>query len=49
LGSFSDLSYLSRAKNVGINLEINYKNPGNLPDYNASTTAEFAVELRGRR
>jgi len=48
-GSFSDLSYLARAKNVGINLEINYKNPGNLPDYNASTTIEFSVELRGRR
>ncbi|OGY47110.1 MAG: hypothetical protein A3J62_02205 [Candidatus Buchananbacteria bacterium RIFCSPHIGHO2_02_FULL_38_8] len=48
-GSFSSLSYLSRAKNVGIHLEINYKNPDNLSDYNASTTVDFAVELRGRR
>ncbi len=48
-GSFSDLSYLGRTKNVGISLELSYKNPGNLPDYRASTTANFAVELRGRR
>ena len=48
-GSFTDLSYLNRTKNVGISLIINYKNPDNLPDYNSSTTAEFAVELRGRR
>ncbi len=48
-GSFSDLSYLVRAKNIGIHLEINYKNPGNLPEYNASTTLDLAVELRGRR
>ncbi len=48
-GNFSDLSYLALAKNVGIHLEINYKNPGNLPDYNASTIVDFAVELRGRR
>ncbi|OGY45136.1 MAG: hypothetical protein A2729_00065 [Candidatus Buchananbacteria bacterium RIFCSPHIGHO2_01_FULL_39_14] len=48
-GSFFDFSYLARSKNVGINLMIEYKNPDNLPDYNASTTIDFAVELRGRR
>ena len=48
-GSFIDLSYLGRTKNVGINLIVSYKNPENLPDYNASTTVEFSVELRGRR
>ncbi|MFA6410429.1 MAG: prepilin-type N-terminal cleavage/methylation domain-containing protein [Candidatus Buchananbacteria bacterium] len=49
LGSFVDLSYLGRTKNIGVSLKIIYKNPGNLPDYNASTTAEFSTELRGRR
>ena len=49
LGSFSNQSYLSRAKNIDIYLEIIYKNPGNLPDYNASTTINFGAELRGRR
>ncbi|MFA5022376.1 MAG: type II secretion system protein [Patescibacteria group bacterium] len=48
-GSFSDLSYLGRTKNVGVSLFLNYKNPGNLPDYNASTTFNFSVELKGRR
>jgi len=49
LGSFSNLSYQGRNKNVGVNLIISYKNPGNLPDYGASSTAAFAVELRGKR
>ena len=48
-GSFSDRSYLGRAKNVGVDLSLNYINPDNLPQYNASTTASFSVELRGRR
>ena len=48
-GSFFDLSYPPRAKNIGVHLEINYKNSSNLTDYNASTTADFSVELRGRR
>ena len=48
-GSFTDLSYTYRNKNIGIFLVINYKNPSNLSDYNASTTANFSIELRGRR
>lgn len=48
-GSFTDLSYLTRAKNITIELIVEYKNPSNLPDYNASTTVNFSVELRGRR
>ena len=48
-GSFTDLSRLNRTKNIGIYLEINYKNPDNLSDYNSSTTANLAVELRGRK
>lgn len=48
-GSFSNLSYLSRAKNVEIQIVVNYKNPGNTIDYKASISANFSVELRGRR
>ncbi|MFA6254410.1 MAG: prepilin-type N-terminal cleavage/methylation domain-containing protein [Patescibacteria group bacterium] len=48
-GNFSDLSYLNKAKEVGVYLVIFYKNPDNLPDYNASTTSAFSVGLRGRR
>jgi prepilin-type N-terminal cleavage/methylation domain-containing protein len=48
-GTFTELSRLNRTKNVNIHLEINYKNPGNLSDYNSSTTVNLAVELRGRK
>lgn len=48
-GGFANLSKSQRTKNVGVSLLLVYKNPGNLPDYNASTTADWAVELRGRR
>jgi len=48
-GSFTDRSFPPRVENVGINLILNYKNPDNLPEYNASTTVNFSVELRGRR
>ena len=49
IGSFSDLSYLPRAKSVGVNIQVIYKNSDNLSEYNASSTASFATELRGRR
>jgi prepilin-type N-terminal cleavage/methylation domain-containing protein len=49
VGSFTDLSYLNRAKNIKVNLTVDFKNPGNLPDYRYSFPAEFSVELRGRR
>jgi len=49
VGNFSDLSYFNKAKEVGVYLAIMYKNPDNLPDYNASTTSAFSVGLRGRR
>lgn len=48
-GSFINNSYLARNKNISVNLMIDYKNPANLPDYNASTVADFSIELRGRR
>ncbi len=48
-GNFSDLSYHNKVKEVGVYLVIIYKNPDNLPDYNASTTSAFSVGLRGRR
>lgn len=48
-GAFTDLSYNGRTKNVGVDLIVEYKNPNNLPDYNASTTSNFSVELRGRK
>lgn len=48
-GSFTNNSFGNRSRNVGINLEINYKNPDNLPNYNSSTTAAWSVELRRRR
>jgi len=48
-GTFIDLSYNSRSKNIEIHLNVNYKNPDNLPDHKASTSADFSVELRGRR
>jgi len=49
VGSFSDLSRFYRSKNIGVNLAISYKNPDNLSNYNASTTIDFAVELRGKK
>jgi len=48
-GNFTNLSYLGRAKDVGAYLRVVYKNPSNLPDYNANGLADFSVELRGRR
>ncbi|MDX9892843.1 MAG: prepilin-type N-terminal cleavage/methylation domain-containing protein [Patescibacteria group bacterium] len=48
-GSFTDLSYDDRTKNVGISLLFNYYNPSGMADYNASTTVDFTVELRGRK
>ena len=49
IGSFTNLSYTARNKNIGIDLTISRKNPDNLPDYNASTTVDLSFELRGRR
>ncbi len=49
IGNFTDFSKMGRTKNVGIHLNISYKNPGNISDYNSTTTVDFAVELRGRR
>ncbi|MDD2807539.1 MAG: type II secretion system protein [Patescibacteria group bacterium] len=46
-GQFSDLSYLTRSKNIGVALTIEYKNPDNLAEYQTSSSIEFAVELRG--
>lgn len=48
-GNFTNLSYLGRVKNVGVYLSLVYKNPSNLPDYNASGAVNLSVELRGRR
>ncbi len=48
-GGFINYSKFNRTKNVGVYLEINYKNPGNIPDYDSSSRVEFTVELRGRR
>lgn len=48
-GSFFDWSFQARTKNVGVSILVNYKNPGNRPDFNASTTSSFSLELRGRR
>lgn len=48
-GDFTDLSYLTRTTNVSINLAVSYKNPNNLPDFNASSSAVWSVELRGRK
>jgi prepilin-type N-terminal cleavage/methylation domain-containing protein len=48
-GNFFDLSYLPRSQNVGVNLFIDCKNLNNRSDFNASTSANLAVELKGRR
>lgn len=48
-GNFSNLSYNDRTRNVRVYLDISYKNPENLSDYQASQAADFTVELRGRR
>ncbi len=48
-GSFIDRSYLSRSKNIEVVLNLNFINQQNRIDYNASTTAIFSVELRGRK
>lgn len=48
-GSFSDQSFSDRNKTVGVVLNISYKNPSNRSDFNATTSAIFSVELRGRR
>lgn len=48
-GSFTDRSYADRSRNVGVSLTVAAANPGNLTNYRASSTLEFAVELRGRK
>jgi len=48
-GSFTDLSYQGRSKNISVYLDINFKNPENLTDYDVNSNANFSVELRGRR
>ena len=48
-GSFTDRSLFTRSRNVGVGLSVVYRNPGNLSDYQASSTIEFAIELRGRK
>lgn len=48
-GSFADLSYQGRSKNVSIYLDINYKNPEGLNDYNVNSNTDLSIELRGRR
>ena len=48
-GSFTDLSYQGRSKNVSIYLDINYKNPEGLTDYNVNSNTDISIELRGRR
>ena len=48
-GNFTSLSYNQRTKNVRVHLDINYKNPSNLSDYQASQVVDFTMELRGRR
>jgi prepilin-type N-terminal cleavage/methylation domain-containing protein len=48
-GIFTDNSFGSRSQNVGVYTEVSYKNPDNLPDFFASSSAQFSVELRGRR
>ena len=48
-GSFSNLSYGARSRNVRVHLDINYYNPDNLADYRASLSSDFSVSLRGRR
>jgi type II secretory pathway pseudopilin PulG len=48
-GSFTNYSYTTRSSNVGVSLTVEYKNPENLPDYEADSTTVFTVELRGRR
>lgn len=49
-GSFTDNSFLDKAKNVGVVLEIfQANNSSNLNDFNASTSAAFSVELRGKK
>jgi len=48
-GSFTDRSFTTRSINVGVVLVVEFKNPDNLPNYNASSTSGFAFELRGRR
>lgn len=48
-GSFSNLSFKNKVKNAAVNLSINHKNPQNYPEYNASTTYDFSVEVKGKR
>ena len=48
-GSFIDNSFAARSRNVGVSLIISYVNPDNLLDLTASTTADFSIELRGRK
>ena len=48
-GGFSDWSFGERSKNIGIYLNISYKNPDNLLQYQANQTIQEAIELRGRR
>ncbi len=48
-GAFTDLSASSRSSNVGVRLTAEFKNLNNVQALVASSTVNFAVELRGRR
>lgn len=48
-GSFNNRSMAGRTRNVGVALIVEYKNPNNLQDYVAVSSANFSYELRGRR
>ncbi|MBU1164650.1 prepilin-type N-terminal cleavage/methylation domain-containing protein [Patescibacteria group bacterium] len=49
IGNFSNLSYLSRSRNIRVHLDITYLNPSDLADYRANLIADLTLTLRGRR
>lgn len=47
-GTFTDLSYLTRSRNIGIHLEVRYKNPDNLIDYDSEVIVDTNIELMAK-
>ncbi len=48
-GEFIDLSINGRTQHVGITVTTSFINPDDSPDFNASSTVDFSMELRGRK
>ena len=48
-GTFINQSHTNRTKTIGVEFQVSYRNPDNLPDYDASGENSLSIEARGRK